>query len=115
MFPSLYKIIMTFATIDSVATTQTLHKNLQNLGVFVEMLNGDINKIHGKFDRNDSQLLARSATVNDPIELLFDAYLVVSYHDFKEYIRHHNDNWLDGKLTGKTHETVMNFATCKCD
>jgi hypothetical protein len=32
--PLLYKIIMRLATIDSVATTQTLGENLQNLGVF---------------------------------------------------------------------------------
>jgi hypothetical protein len=32
--PLLYKIIMRLATIDSVATTQTLQENLQNLGLF---------------------------------------------------------------------------------
>jgi hypothetical protein len=32
--PLLYKIIMRLATINSVATTQTLQENLQNLGVF---------------------------------------------------------------------------------
>jgi hypothetical protein len=31
--PLMYKIIMRLATIDSVATTQTLRDNLQNLGV----------------------------------------------------------------------------------
>ncbi len=52
--PLLYKIIMRLATIDSVATTQTLQENLQNIGVFAATVNGDINKIHGKFDRNHS-------------------------------------------------------------
>jgi hypothetical protein len=32
--PLMYKIIMRLVAIDSVATTQTLHENLQNLGVF---------------------------------------------------------------------------------
>jgi hypothetical protein len=50
--PLLYKIIMRLATINSVATTQTLQENLQNLGVFAVTFNGDINKIHGKFNRN---------------------------------------------------------------
>jgi hypothetical protein len=45
--PLLYKIIMRLATIDSVATTQTLQENLQNLGVFGVTVNGDISKIHG--------------------------------------------------------------------
>jgi hypothetical protein len=71
--PLLYKIIMRLATIDSINITQILHKNLQYLGVFAAMVNGDINKIHGKFDRNQSQLLACGATVDDPIGLLFDA------------------------------------------
>jgi hypothetical protein len=106
---------MRLATIDSAATTQTLHKNLQNLGVFVAMINGDINKILGEFDRNHSQLLARGATVDNSIGFLFDAYIIVPCHNFKEYIRHHHDNWLDGKLTGKTQETLMTIATCKCD
>jgi hypothetical protein len=82
----LYKIIMRLATIDSIATTQTLQENLQKLGVFSATVNGDINKIHGKFDRNHLQLLAHGATVDDPIGLLFDAYSVVLCHNFKGYI-----------------------------
>jgi hypothetical protein len=83
--PLLYKIIMRLATIDSVATTQTLQENLQNHGAFAATVNADINKIHGKFDRNHFQLLARGATIDNPIELLFDAYSVVPCHNFKEY------------------------------
>jgi hypothetical protein len=113
--PLMYKITMRLATIDSITKTQTLRKNVKNLGVFAAMVNGDINKIHGKFDRNHSQLLARSTPVDDPIGLLFDAYLIVPCHNFKEYIRCHPDNWLDGKLTGITHEILMTFATHKCD
>jgi hypothetical protein len=71
--PLLYKIIMRLATINSVATTQTLQENLQNLGIFAASVYGDINKIHGKFDRNHSQLLACCATDDNPIGLLFDA------------------------------------------
>ncbi len=77
----LYKIFMRLATIDSVATMQTLRENLQNLGVFVVTVNGNINKIHGKFDRNHLQLLARGTTVDDPIGLLFDACSVVPCHN----------------------------------
>ncbi len=97
--PLMYKIIMRLTTIGSIATRQTLHKNLQNLGVFVATFHGNINKIHGKFDRNHSQLLARSTTMDNPIGLLFDPYVVVPCHNFKEYIRLHHNNWLDGKLT----------------
>ena len=36
---------------------------------------GDIDKINMEFDMNYSQLLARGATLNDPIGILFEAYL----------------------------------------
>ncbi len=60
-------------------------------------------------------MLARGATVDNPIGLLFDVYSVAPCHNFKEYIRHHHDDWLDGKLTGMTHKTLMTFAACKCN
>ncbi len=64
--PLMYKIIMRLATIYYyIATTQTLHKNIQNLGVFAARIIGNINKIHGKFDKNHSQLLARGATIDN--------------------------------------------------
>jgi hypothetical protein len=113
--PLLYKIIMRLATINSVATTETLQENLQNLGVFAVTVNGDINKIHGKFGKNHLQLLAHGATNDNPIGLLFDAYSVIPCHNFKEYIRRHHDDWLDRKLTGMTHKTLMTFATRKCN
>jgi hypothetical protein len=113
--PLLYKIIMRLATINSVATMQILQENLENLGVFAATVNGDINKIHGNFNRNHLQLLARGATIDNPIGLLFDACSVVPCHNFKEYIHHHHDDWLDGKLTGMTDETLMTFSTCKCN
>jgi hypothetical protein len=72
--PLLYRIIIRLATIDSNATMQTLREKLQNLGVIAATDNGYINKIHGEFDRNHSQLSARGATIDNPIEILFDAY-----------------------------------------
>jgi len=80
--PLMYKIIMRLATIDSVATTQTLWDNLQNLGVFTVTVKGDIDKINAEFDTNYSQLLARGATLDDPIGILFEAYLLVPCYNF---------------------------------
>jgi hypothetical protein len=113
--PLLYKIIMRLATINSIATTQTLRENLQNLAIFATTVNGDINKIHGKFDTNHLQLLAHGATVDNPIGLLCGAYSVIPCQNFKEYIRHRHDDWLDGKLNEMTLKTLMTFATCKCN
>ena len=50
--PLKYKIIMRLATINTVATMQVLRDNLNNLRVFSATVNGDINKINGKFDKN---------------------------------------------------------------
>jgi hypothetical protein len=49
--PLMYKIIMRLATINSVATTQTLRDNLQSLGTYAATVSRDINKVHSKFDR----------------------------------------------------------------
>jgi hypothetical protein len=71
----MYKVIMRLATIDSVATSQTLRDNLQNLTVFAAMVSGDTDKINTEFNKNYSQILARGATVDDPLNLLFNTYL----------------------------------------
>jgi hypothetical protein len=84
--PLMYKIIMRLATINSVATTQTLRKNLQSLGTYAATVSGNIDKVHSKFDKNYSQLIAKDATIDNPISILFKAYLVVPCHHFKLYI-----------------------------
>jgi hypothetical protein len=63
----MYKVIMCLATIDSVATTQTLHDNLQLLGVFAATVSGDIDKLHNEFNKTCSQLIAGGATVKTPL------------------------------------------------
>jgi hypothetical protein len=113
--PLMYKIIMRLATIDSVATTQTLRDNLQNLGVFAVMVQGDIDKVNAEFDTNYSQLLARGATFDDPIGTLFEAYLLVPCYNFTKYIGTKHDEYLDGNLTSLTHEAMMSMAKRKFD
>jgi hypothetical protein len=113
--PLKYKIIMRLATIDTVATTQVLRNNLNNLGVFAATVNGDINKINSEFDKNYTQLLARGANVNDPVGLLFEAYHVVGCYNFKTYVKRHYDDYLDGKLISFTHGTLMTSAMRKYD
>ncbi len=83
--PLVYKVIICLATINSVATTQTLWDNLQLLGVFAATVSGDIDKLHNKFDKNYSQLIARGTTVDNPIGILIDAYLVVPCHNFRTF------------------------------
>jgi hypothetical protein len=113
--PLMYKIIMRLATIDSVATTQTLRDNLQNLGVFAVTVKGDIDKVNAEFDTNYSQLLARGATLDDPIGILFEAYLLVPCYNFTKYMSTKHDEYLDGNLTSLTHEAMMSMAKRKFD
>ncbi len=80
--PLMNKIIMRLATINSVATTQMLRDNLQSLRMHAATVSRDIDKVHNKFDNNYSQLIARGATVDDPISIQLKAYLVVPCHNF---------------------------------
>jgi hypothetical protein len=106
---------MCLATIDSVATTQMLRDNLLSLGTYAATVSGNIDKVPNKFNEIYSQLIARGVTVNDPIGILFDAYLVVPCHNLKAYICRQHEDYLDGKLTNITHEAHMTSAKCKFD
>jgi hypothetical protein len=83
--------------------------------MYAATFSGDIDKVHSKFDKNYSQLIARGVTVNNPIGILFEAYLVVPCHHFKSYIQQQHEDYLDGKLTTITHEALMMSAKHKFD
>jgi hypothetical protein len=112
--PLMYKVIMRLATIDSIATTQTLRDNLQNLGVFAATVNGDIDKINSKFNQNYSQIIAQGATVDNPIGIIFEAYSIVPCYNFTTYMKKQHEDYLDEKLT-VTHEALMALAKAKMD
>ncbi len=77
-------------------------------------VNGDINKINTEFNKNYSQILARGATVDDPLNLLFNAYLVVPCYHFKTYMKQKHNGYLDGTLT-LTQKVLMAFAKAHFD
>ncbi len=56
--PLMYKVIMRLATIKSVAATQMLRDNLQNLSVIAATVSGYIHKINTEFNKNYSPILA---------------------------------------------------------
>jgi hypothetical protein len=85
------------------------------LGTYAATVSGNINKVHSKLDKNYSQLIARGATVNKPIGILFKAYLLAPCHHFMLYIRQQHEDYPDGKLTTITHKALMTSATCKFD
>jgi hypothetical protein len=113
--PLMYKVIMRLATINTVTTTQALRDNLQNLGTFSATFNSNIAKIRGEFDKNYSQLIAQGATLDDHIGILFKAYNIVPCTNFKKYIGCQYEDYLDGRLAGLTHKTLMTSATHKYD
>ncbi len=112
--PVIYKKIMQLATINSVATTETLRANLTNLPIYAASVNGDIDLINSYFNVNYSQILVRGATVDDPVSKLFDAYLSVLHYAFKEYMKKKQDAYHDGNLgTSSSHKKLMAQATAK--
>jgi hypothetical protein len=111
--PLMYKIILQLVTIDSIPTTQMLRENLQSLGMYVATVSGNIDKVHSKFNKNYLQLIARGPTVDTPISILFEAYLVVPCHHFKSYICRQHEDYLDSKFTTITHDALMTLVKRK--
>jgi hypothetical protein len=99
--------------IDFVATTQSLRNNLLALGTYASTVGGNIDKMNTEFDQNYSQIIACGATVNNPIGMLFTAYQVIPYFNFKTYINRLHDDYLDGKFPTMTHESLMGLAKNK--
>ncbi len=83
------------------------------MGSYASTVSGDIDKINTEFDKNYSQLIARGATVDDPIGILFGAYQVVPCFNFKTYINRMHEDCLEGKLPTLTHESLIGMAKSK--
>jgi hypothetical protein len=110
--PLLHKKVMALATIDSMATTKTFHSNLREIPTYYATVKGNIELVHTYFDNNHSQIIACGASVDNPIDILFSAYGVVSCFKFRTYIKQRQDNYTDGLLK-LTHEELILLATNK--
>jgi hypothetical protein len=110
--PLLHKKIMALTTINSVATTKTLRSNLRELPTYCSTIQGNIELLHSYFDSNYTQIIARGATVNDPIDILFSVYMVVPCNNFRSYIKRKQDAYTDETLT-LMHEELIMLATNK--
>jgi hypothetical protein len=58
------------------------------------------------------QIIARGVTVDDPIDILFAAYMVVLCNNIRSYIKRKQDAYTDGTLT-LTHEELIMLGTNK--
>ena len=68
--------------------------------------------VHSYFNSNYSQIIARGATVDYPVDILFYAYAAVPCNNFDAYIKHKHDSYTDGSLT-ITHKLLILLATNK--
>jgi hypothetical protein len=103
---------MTLATINSVPTTKTLRSNLRELPTYCSTIKGDIELLHSYFDSIYTQIIAHSATADNPVDILFSTYMVIPCNNFRSYIKHKQDAYTDGKLT-LTHKELIMLATNK--
>ncbi len=110
--PLLHKKVMALATINFVATTKMLRANLRELPTYCASVKGDIEMVHSYFDSNYSRIIARGATVNKPVDILFSAYAAVPCHNFCAYIRRKHNSYTDRSLT-ITHKVLILLATNK--
>jgi hypothetical protein len=100
------------ATIDTVATTKTLHSNLRELPTYCSTIKGYIKLLHSYFNASYMQIIAHGATVDNPVNILFSVYMVVPCHNFRSYIKHKLDAYTDWTLT-LTHKELVMLATNK--
>jgi hypothetical protein len=98
---------MALATIDYIATTKTLRSNLRELPTYCSTIKGDIKQLHSYFDSIYTQIINRGAMVNDLINILFSAYMVVPCNNFRSYIKCKQDAYTDGTLTLMHKELII--------
>jgi hypothetical protein len=103
---------MALATIGSITTTKTLRSNLRELPTYCSTIKGDIELLHSYFDSNYTQIITHSATVNNLVDILFSAYMVIPCNNFRSYIKRKQDAYTDGTLT-LTHKELIMLATNK--
>jgi hypothetical protein len=105
------KKVMALTIIDSVATTKTC-SNLREIPTYCATVKGNIELLHTYFDNNHSQIIACITSVDNPVNILFSAYAVITCFEFRTYIKQKQDNYTDGSLK-LTHEDFILLATNK--
>jgi hypothetical protein len=111
--PLLHKKVMALVTIDSVATNKALCANLREITTYCATIKGDIDLLNAYyFDTNYSQIIACSAGVHDPVDILFATYAVIPCALFLLYIKNNADQYTNQMATF-THEELILLATNK--
>ncbi len=79
---------------------------------YCSTIKGDIELLHFYFDINYTQIITRGAMVDNLVNILFSAYMVVPCNNFRSYIKCKQDAYTDGTLT-LMHEELIMLATNK--
>ncbi len=108
--PLLHKKIMALAAINSVAITKTLRSNWRELPTYCSIIKGDMELLYSYFDINYMQIIAHGARVNNPVDILFAAQMVIPCR----YIKSKQDAYTDGTLTLTNEELILMATNSTC-
>jgi hypothetical protein len=103
---STYTRVTGSVSIHNVRTVASCYGELLALVVIPTWL------LHSYFDSNYTQIIAHGATVDNPVNIIFSAYMVIPCKIFRSYMKCKQDAYTDGALT-LTHKELIMLATNK--
>ena len=109
--PSLFKVIISKAHVDTRATSTVIRMNLSSLDTYILKINCNISTFNEYVRAQVYALAARGEQTQDLLVNLFKAYFVVSDRAFKSYIEQHQNAYDDGENI--SYETLMSKAENK--
>ena len=109
--PSLFKVIISKAHVDTRATSTVIRMNLSSLDTYILKINCNISTFNEYVRAQVYALAARGEQTQDLLVNLFKAYFVVSDRAFKSYIEQHQNAYDDGEDI--SYETLMSKAENK--
>eukprot|EP00956_Cyclotella_meneghiniana_P031708 scaffold84058_cov48-Cyclotella_meneghiniana.AAC.1 len=112
---ALYKVIMKLTTLDTKITDKALRDIIQDLPAYCLQVQGDIDKVHTRFNNTYAQLKARGEDVSDKEALLFNTYAQVPDKDYRDYMKRQKDDYYAnaGDMKNATYLTIMKKAAGK--
>ena len=107
----LYKLLMSKAQVDTVATNYQFKSRLANLENYMGNVNSNIEMFNSHVKDAKEGLSARGDEASNLIMELFKGYKVASDHEFVKYIKTREDRYLEGETL--TDDLLMQLALNK--
>jgi len=95
--PSLFKLIMSKAAVDTRSTVLHIRTALTNLDCYMSLIKGDINKFNQYVCQLRQDLLARGQQTTDLLGNLFKGYKTCTDKQFTDYIQRKKDLYEEGE------------------